>query len=238
MDFMKSCINHMYQMMVMFNLFKKYAMKNVYCIYSPYILKAMLKYLFFLSTLFLCCTDFHYNERASVQHQKDFDTTTLEHTSLDYMLADSFRVAKLREYTAQWNKSCFPIPVGKFLLRAYAGDRGYDYISANFDSLTEKISTEKERSAGSPCAWKQSFKSGITYEISSCQASGAAIEIHTQCPDKTALMKLVDILFYQPVNNWNADSTIYSPILDGPGAYYYIEKNEQGNYNLKYTYDN
>ncbi|MGN6646862.1 MAG: hypothetical protein ACTHJT_10080 [Cytophaga sp.] len=154
------------------------------------------------------------------------------------MLADSFRVAKLREYTATWNKSCFPLPVGKFLLRTYTGDRGYDYIAANFDSLTGKKSTEKERSAGAPCAWKQLFKSGITYEISSCQASGAAVEIHTQCPDKTVLMRLVDILFYQAVNNWNADSTIYSPILEGPGFYYYIEKNEQGNYNLKYTYDN
>lgn len=198
----------------------------------------MLKYLFILSGAFLSCTNWGNNEAASAQYSPDIDTTSITHTTIDYMLADSFRVAKLREYTPAWNKSCFPLPVGKFLLRAYAGDRGYDYIAANFDSLTPKISTEKERSAEAPCSWKQTFQSGITYEISSCQASGATIEIHTQCRDKIALVRLVDILFYQTVNNWNADSSTYSPILEGPGSYYYIEKNEQGNYNLKYTYDN
>lgn len=198
----------------------------------------MWKYLFILCAAFISCTEFRNNEPASVQHPSDPDTTSINHTSIDYMLADSFRVAKLREYAPTWNKSCFPLPVGKLLLRTYPRDRGYDYIAANFDSLTAKTSTEKERSAGAPCAWKQSFKSGITYEISSCQASGAAIEIHTQCADKAALVRLVDILFYQAVNNWNADSSTYLPILEGPGSYYYIEKNEHGNYNLKYTYDN
>ena len=153
------------------------------------------------------------------------------------LLADTNKVSKLRAYASVWNNSCLRLPAGKVLLRNISGDAGYLYLVENFDTLTAKLSSEKERSAGPPCSWKQRFASGITYNLNKCKESGASYKIETPCTDKRVLVALVDIIFQQTLNMWNTDSTMYKPILEGAGNYYSIERNSKGTYDVLYTTD-
>jgi len=196
----------------------------------------MYKYFLFLSgMLFLNCS-FQYNEdttaTTSVQNYDTAETTT--HPT-NFNLFDSLKITKLKEYAPIWNASCFPMPEPVILKRSVTADRGYLYLINSFDSLSSKISTEKERSAGPPCSWKQEFKSGITYSTSSCAESGTSYIIHTSCADKNALVRIVDIIFQNDVNDWNSDSTRYEPILENAGCYYSIEQNTDGNYDIRYS---
>lgn len=197
----------------------------------------MIKYILFFSIiLFINCT-FIYNEDTSDKIQKKNIADTLDTVSsqLNFTAFDSLKLLKLKEYSSRWNATCFPMPAPVLLKRKPETDPGYLYLINNFDSLSEKISTEKERSAGDPCSWKQKFKSGIVYTRSTCAESGATYSIHTNCPDKRALVALVDIIFQADINNWNNDSTKYEPILQEAGNYYSIEKNTEGNYDISYS---
>jgi len=197
--------------------------------------------LLFFSLFFIACNYRQGNEQPPIEiapSKLSIDSSSdIWHKNIDYTLADSFKISKLRIYSTSWNRSCFPMPMGKLLLRNYKGEAGYDYLISNFDSLTSKVSTEKERSAGMPCSWKQNFKAGLSYSVNSCKAGTIFYEIHTTCNDKKALIQLVDVLFSQSLNNWDADSSNYIPILEEHGNYFTIEKNDKGNYDLKYTKD-
>lgn len=195
----------------------------------------------FFSALLIACNFQNSNDHAPIQNiplKETIDSSgDLWLKNIDYTLADSFKISKLKYYSNTWNEECFPMPVGKLLLRNYQGEAGYDYLTSNFDSSTSKISTEKERSAGIPCSWKQNFKSGFIYAVNNCIEGSTSYEINTSCTDKQALVRLVDVLFYKNVNNWDVDSSNYSPILEGHGDYFSIEKNHNGSYDLKYTTD-
>jgi len=202
----------------------------------------MLKYSpLLLSLLFINCSFWQNEKDASIEDGTQIvssdSSTEAWHKNIDYTLADSFKVDKLRTYSASWNSACLPMPIGKFLLRNYQGEPGYDYLVSNFDSLTSKVSTEKEKSAGTPCSWKQKFKSGFSYSTNSCKEGSATYEIHTECTDKRALIQLIDVLFYRSLNSWDSDSSNYAPILEGPGSYFSIEKNDKGFYDVEYTID-
>jgi hypothetical protein len=197
----------------------------------------MFKYVSFLAVLLFSNCTFQYNEDTSATTSAIQDSGTIE-TAIqptDFSLFDSLKITKLKEYAPIWNAACFPMPEPVILKRTVAADRGYLYLINSFDSLSSKISTEKERSAGSPCSWKQEFKSGITYSTSTCAESGTTYIMHTSCPDKHALVSIVDIIFQNDVNDWNSDSTRYEPILENAGCYYSIEQNTDGNYDLKYS---
>ncbi|ABG57693.1 hypothetical protein CHU_0403 [Cytophaga hutchinsonii ATCC 33406] len=200
-----------------------------------------MKQLHFFYLLLLCssCTLFESEKEPAAGQEEQVYTDTLNSLSnqSDRLLADTNKVLKLRTYAAGWDNTCLPIPTGKVLLRNIQGDAGYMYLTANFDSVTSKTSLEKERSAGAPCIWKQKFRSGIIYSINSCKASGANYKIETPCTDKKTLIALVDVIFQQTLNMWDADSSNYKPILEGPGNYYSIQKNTKGTYDLLYTTD-
>lgn len=148
---------------------------------------------------------------------------------------DSFKIVKFKEYNRDWNASYFPIPTPWMLKRTPTEDPGYVYLVNSFDSLSYKISTDKEPSNGPPCSWKQKFKSGITYSKSTCMESGTNYTIRTSSNDKKTLVRLIDMLFYNSVNDWNNDSTEYAPLAEKAGCYYAIEKNDAGYYDLKYS---
>lgn len=195
----------------------------------------------FLSLLCFACNFEQNNEQEFIEKstlKTAIDSSgELWRKNIDYTLSDSFKISKLRHYSDSWNNSCFPMPMGKLLLRNYQGEAGYDYLRTNFDSLTSKVSTVPERSAGMPCSWKQKFKGGFSYAVNNCKAGTTSYEIHTVCTDKQALVRLVDVLFYKNVNIWDADSSNYTPILEGHGSYFSIERNDKGSYDLKYTKD-
>lgn len=149
---------------------------------------------------------------------------------------DSFKLEKLKEYAQDWDASYFPLPTPAMLKHNPTEDAGYLYISNSFDSLSYKNSTEKEPSAGPPCSWKQKFKSGITFSKSTCLESGTNYAIRTSCTDKKTLVRLVDMLFYNSVNDWNTDSTQYAPFSEKAGSYYSIERNDNGYYDVVYSY--
>jgi hypothetical protein len=159
-------------------------------------------------------------------------------TSIHLLSTDklnAFKIAKLKEYSKNWDATYFPLPTPAMLQQQPAKDPGYIYISESFDSLSYKNSTEKERSAGSPCSWKQKFQSGIIYSKSTCTESGILYSITTKSNDKKTIVRLIDMLFYNSVNDWNADSTQYAPLSEKAGCYYAIEKNDFGYYDIKYS---
>lgn len=188
--------------------------------------------------LFSGCTFFDpgKEEPADRTTNQQQDTSKAAEQPVD-LLADTNKVFKLRQYATDWNNTCLPMPAGKVLLRDVPGDPGYLYLITSVDSLTGKISTEKERSAAAPCSWKQRFKSGITYNINLCKESGTSYKIETLCTDKKSLVALVDIIFQRTLNIWDADSSSYKPILEGAGNYYSIQKNGKGTYDILYTTD-
>ncbi len=200
----------------------------------------MKKLFFFYLILFFSSCTFFESEKVQLEEQSHYisqDTLSIFSNKSEHLLADTNKVLKLRAYAADWNNACFPIPSGKVLLRNVQEEAGYLYLTTNFDTLTSKKSLEKERSAGAPCIWKQVFRSGITYSTNNCKASGASYKIETACTDKKTLTALVDIIFQQTLNMWDADSSNYKPILEGPGNYYSIQKNPKGTYDLLYTTD-
>lgn len=187
--------------------------------------------------LFFNCSYLQSNETTApdslVQH---IDTMEITNHTLNPSGLDSFKIEKLKEYARDWDASYFPLPTPAMLKHNPTGDVGYVYISNSFDSLSYKNSTEKEPSAGPPCSWKQKFKSGITYSKSTCLESGTNYTINTHSKDKKTLVRLIDMLFYNSINDWNADSTQYIPFSEKAGAYYAIEKNDAGYYDVIYSY--
>ncbi len=196
----------------------------------------MNKYILLLcGIVFLACMPQHTEKDSATSIHNATEDTVAATYATDYILFDSLKLSKLKEYAPRWNSMCFPMPEPVVLMRKPADDPGYLYLINSFDSLSAKMSTEKERSAGFPCSWEQSFQTGIVYSRSTCTESGTVYQIHTNCRDKKALACLIDIIFQADVNNWNSDSTQYAPILEEAGAYYSIEKNSAGNYDINYS---
>lgn len=197
----------------------------------------MLKYLLLLAPfLFFSCSYFQAEEDADTIEGLTYpDTMDYAKYNVDLNLLDSFKIEKLKEYGKDWDATYFPLPTPVMLKRVPAEDPGYVYVSTSFDSLSYKNNTDKEPSAGSPCSWKQKFKSGITYSKSTCTESGTNYSISTASRDKKTIVRLIDMLFYNSVNDWNADSTHYAPLSEKAGCYYQIEKNDAGFYDIQYS---
>lgn len=197
----------------------------------------MLRYLFLLSSLlFFNCSYFQ------VEENTDANTIVLDTDSIEQSIQkrslnilDSFKIAKFKEYAKDWDDKYFPLPTPAMLQHQTLKDPGYLYISNSFDSLSYKNSTDKEPSAGPACSWKQKFKSGISYSKSTCTESGTNYVIQTKSKDKKTLIKLIDMLFYNSVNDWNADSTQYVPLSEKAGCYYSLEKTDAGYYDVVYS---
>lgn len=198
----------------------------------------MLKYLsFFIPILFFNCSYLQSEETNEADSLVQYtDTMQIINYKLDASGLDSFKLEKLKEYAKDWDASYFPLPTPAMLTHHPSEDPGYVYLSNSFDSLSYKNSTETEPSAGPPCSWKQKFKSGITYSKSTCLESGTNYTIRTRSADKKTLVRLIDMLFYNSVNDWNVDSTQYVPLSEKAGSYYAIEKNDAGYYDLIYSY--
>lgn len=198
----------------------------------------MLKYasLLFSSVLFFSCSYLQTGETNAMDSLTKYiePIDPIYHTITPIDL-DSFKIVKLKEYAKDWNDAYFPLPTPAMLKQQPKKDPGYTYISNSFDSLSYKNSTEKESSAGAPCSWKQKFKSGITYSKSTCLESGTNYVISTKSTDKKTLIRLIDMLFYDPVNDWNNDSTKYAPLSEKAGVYYSLEKNDAGYYDIVYS---
>jgi len=197
----------------------------------------MLKYIsFFIAVLLFSCSYLQSEESAT-------DSTALNQSDslgqssppMTPIQLDSFKITKFKEYQKDWDASYFPMPTPWMLKRTSTEDPGYVYLVNSFDSLSYKISTDKEPSSGAPCSWKQKFKSGITYSKSTCMESGTNYTIRTSSNDKKTLVRLIDMLFYNSVNDWNNDSTQYAPLAEKAGCYYAIEKNDSGYYDIKYS---
>jgi len=197
----------------------------------------MLRYLALLSLfLFLNCSYLQTEEIASTNTiTKHTDTSIKDHLTIDHFALDSFKIAKLKEYAKDWNAAYFPLPTTIMLKHQPLQDPGYVYISNSFDSLSYKNSTEKELSAEPACSWKQKFKSGISYSKSTCSENGINYTIRTNSSDKKTLVRLIDMLFYNSVNDWNEDSTQYVPLSEKAGSYYSLEKTELGYYDIIYS---
>lgn len=197
----------------------------------------MLRYLALLSLLiFLNCSYLQTEEMASTDTiTKHTDTSIIDHFVIDHFELDSFKIAKLKEYAKDWDDAYFPLPTPAMLKHQPLQDPGYVYISNSFDSLSYKNSTEKEPSDEPACSWKQKFKSGIIYSKSTCIESGTNYTIRTNSSDKKTLVRLIDMLFYNSVNDWNADSTQYVPLSEKAGSYYSLEKTDAGYYDIVYS---
>jgi len=197
----------------------------------------MFKYLFLLTSfLFLNCSYFQAEENIDANTVL-LSTDTLEQTNhnIDVNILDSFKIAKFKEYKKDWDATYFPLPTPWMLKHSSTEDPGYMYLCNSFDSLSYKNSTDKESGDETPCSWKQKFKSGITYSKSTCTESGTNYTIRTSSTDKKTLVRLVDMLFYNSVNDWNNDSTQYAPLSEKAGCYYAIEKNDNGYYDIQYS---
>jgi hypothetical protein len=209
----------------------------------------MSKYALFLSA-FICfnCSSTQTEETTVTKDTvqtitKNSDTAVSQNISknIDFTAPDTLQIAKLKWYAPTWDNTYFPLPTDTILKQYPSNDQGYLYLITSFDSLSSKIYTEyyevrgeEENNASIPCAWKQSFKSGMTYSVSACDESGSDYTIHTSCPDKKSLVHLADIIFHDSRNTWNEDSSKYEPIDKEAGCYYSIEKNDVGNYDIKY----
>ena len=204
--------------------------------------------------LFVCCIAFfncssektenttaQKDTLAEVVQQKD-SAVPVEHYLGNMSEPDSLKISKLEFYTATWDATYFPLPSVKHLLTFSDEDPFYTYLIENFDTLSTQVITEnyeirgeeEESVAAQPCAWRQDFKSNISYSSTICSESGETSVVHTSCPDKKVLVRLVDILFHTNDNIWNADSTEYKPIEEDAGCYYSIDKNDTGTYDIKY----
>ncbi|HSY60772.1 MAG TPA: hypothetical protein VK796_02800 [Cytophaga sp.] len=197
----------------------------------------MMRYLFLLMPfLFSNCSYFQTEEINTTSGVlQRTDSLNTEHNAVTPIDLDSFKIAKLKEYSIDWDATYFPLPTPAMLKHQPSKDPGYVYISNSFDSLSYKNSTDKETSAEAPCSWKQKFKSGIIYSKSTCTESGTNYSIRTSSTDKKTLIRLIDMLFYDPVNDWNDDSTQYAPLSEKAGCYYSLEKNDAGYYDVVYS---
>jgi hypothetical protein len=197
----------------------------------------MLKYfIFFIASSFFSCSAQQTNKtEPKTLAQQYVDTVKPIVNSIESSMPDPIKVAKFKEYATDWNESEFPAPTPSMLVQSSDIDPGYLYISNSFDSLTAKISTENTPSIGTPCSWKQSFKSGIIYSKSTCMAGGTKYSIQTSSKDKQILIRLIDVLFYTSENDWNSDSTQYTPLSEMAGSYYLLEKSDAGNYSILYS---
>lgn len=198
----------------------------------------MLKYfILFITSSFVSCSGLQTNdtvESASSEAYVDTTNTAFQTTGASKM--DPIKIAKFKEYASDWNASEFPLPTPSMLIRSQDVDPGYLYVSNSFDSVSTKISTENEPHNGSPCSWKQTFKSGIIYTKSTCMAGGTRYSIQTNSIDKQTLIRLIDVLFYTSENDWNSDSTQYAPLSEMAGDYYKLEKSDAGQYSIRYSY--
>lgn len=201
--------------------------------------------------LFFACSSSN-TEDTSIQ--KDTATAPMQDTvntlsttdsitpDINWDEPDMLKLAKLKEYTADWDNTYFPLPSPSMLKRYSQIDPGYLYVARNFDSLYAKRTTgyygdEKEHSDShslTECSWEQEFKTDIWYTNSTCSESGEEVVIHTNCPDKKVLVRLVDILYHATENSWNADSSKYEPIEQEAGCYFEVKKNENNGYDIKY----
>ena len=197
----------------------------------------MSKYVCLFSLLLFFSCSYPQSEETTTEHTavEQSDTVLYSNPALDIHKLDSFKIAKFKEYKKDWNAAYFPLPTPWMLKRTTTEDPGYVYLVNSFDTLSYKNSTDKEPSTGPPCSWKQKFKSGITYSKSTCTESGTTYAIRTSSGDKKTLIRLIDMLFYNPVNDWNADSTQYAPLAEKAGCYYTIEKSDAGYYDVLYS---
>ncbi|WP_018341938.1 hypothetical protein [Cytophaga aurantiaca] len=197
----------------------------------------MLKYASLFSVLlFFNCSYLQSEETNAIDSTNSIiDTMDASRPVIVPSDLDSFKITKLKEYAKDWDGSYFPLPTPAMLQHQPKKDPGYMYISNSFDSLSYKNSTDKEPSEGTPCSWKQKFKSGIIYNKSTCQESGTNYVINTKSNDKKTLIRLIDMLFYNPINDWNTDSTKYAPLSEKAGSYYSLEKNDAGYYDIVYS---
>lgn len=198
----------------------------------------MLKYFTLLIiSSFLSCSGFQNNDREAPASSAAYvDTSNTIVQTIDASNLDPIKIAKFKEYASDWNASEFPLPTPSMLIRSQDVDPGYLYVSNSFDSVSTKISTENEPHNGSPCSWKQTFKSGIIYTKSTCMAGGTRYSIQTTSTDKQTLIRLIDVLFYASENDWNSDSTQYAPLSEMAGDYYKLEKSDAGQYSIRYSY--
>lgn len=197
----------------------------------------MLRYVFLCIPILIISCSYLQTEETATENTVSITPDTFAQTNhkKNSSLLDSFKIAKLKEYQKDWDATYFPLPTPAMLKRIPKEDPGYMYIATSFDSLSYKKPTNKEPSAGAPCSWKQTFKSGITYSKSTCTESGTNYSIRTCSRDKKTIVRLIDMLFYDPVNDWNNDSTEYAPLSEKAGSYYTIEKNETGYYDVEYS---
>lgn len=198
----------------------------------------MLKYSILLFAIsFLGCSSLETNQTESTTTPVQYaDTVKPTVNTIEPSMLDPFKITKFKEYAIDWNASEFPLPTPSMLIRSPDVDPGYLYLSNSFDSLTTKISTENEPQIGTPCSWKQKFKSDIIYSKSTCMAGGTRYSIQTNSKDKHTLVRLIDVLFYTSENDWNIDSTQYAPLSEMAGSYYLLKKSDAGNYRILYSF--
>jgi len=118
-----------------------------------------------------------------------------------------------------------PVPGKEFFMKYGTGaETDIRYLQTYFEEIGQREYDNKDSAN-----WSQKFKGGISV-VSKGARSGINTRITFPDYDKPEVLKFMQWFYTYSENGWNKDQTEYSPIEEGAGCYYKIQKDSLDHY--------
>jgi len=125
----------------------------------------------------------------------------------------------------------FPAPSEQFMKDvASLEEIGFDYLDKYFSAGEREFIQTYDDCDSCVCAWVSEFEEGIFYKYYDCNEWGYEVSILFELENLTKqnVVDLIDHLFVDPNNSWNADTTRYEPKDADAGCYYELTPKGSG----------